>query len=196
MDDLIARGLAGNPVDALKAAYHLNRVGESGEPVYRALLEIMLAASDPELLVDVGERLFLGDGLARDIERARDFFLAADKITGFMGSFVLAGFIYRSEPRLARKLLARGKRFGHIPSIFLINQLALERHQKLAPVLRPMFFVLGWWSILRTSWNGATRWKFWRFHKYSSSKSPWVDARTRIYVSPISDLDSKQAESR
>jgi hypothetical protein len=130
--DKVASARAGDHKEAIAAAMLIHkfpliaqRMGLSSE--YEFFLNFGMQSNDAEVLVTAGEALLQGKRLARNVRQGVRYFAKANKLSPFMGAFMLARLdIFQNRP-VVKKMLAQGARAGHIPSALLLERL---RHRK------------------------------------------------------------------
>jgi hypothetical protein len=133
--DKVASARAGNPKEAIAAAMLIHqfpqiaqRTGLNSE--YEFFLNFGMRSTDPEVLVAAGEALFLGKRLARNARLGMRYFAKANKISPFMGAFMIARLdIFQDRP-MGGKMLEKGAKAGHIPSAVLLARLRYRKTKK------------------------------------------------------------------
>ena len=169
----VASARSGDPKEAIAAAMLIHkfpsiaqRTGLSSEYAY--LLNFGMRSNDPEVLVAAGEALFYGQRLARNARQGVRYLAKANKLSPFMGAFMIGRLdIFQNRP-IARRMLQKGAKAGHIPSAVLLARL---RHRKVKKYLfiftLPSFLVFAiqckrlLMSGLKDKKNLYTR--FWRY---------------------------------
>jgi hypothetical protein len=137
--DKVASARAGDPKDAIAAAMLIHKfpliarhTGLSSE--YEFFLNFGMRSKDPEVLVAAGEALFYGQRLARNAMLGVRYLGKANKLSPFMGAFMIGRLdIFQNRP-IAKKMLQKGTKAGHIPSALLLERL---RHRK----VKKYFFI-------------------------------------------------------
>ena len=102
--DKIAAAREGNPKEAIAAAMLIHkfpliakRLGLNSE--YEFLLNFGMRSTDPEVLIAAGEAIFKGESLARNARIGLRFFGKANKISPFMGAFMIARLdVFQDRP--------------------------------------------------------------------------------------------------
>jgi hypothetical protein len=138
--DKVASARAGDPKEAIAAAMLIHkfpsiarRTGLSSE--YEFFLNFGMRSKDPEVLVAAGEALLHGQRLARNARLGVRYFAKANKLSPFMGAFMLGRLdVFQHRP-IAGRMLQKGTSAGHIPSALLLARL---RHRK----VKKFFFIL------------------------------------------------------
>jgi hypothetical protein len=133
--DKVASARAGNPKEAIAAAMLIHqfpqiaqRTGLNSE--YEFFLNFGMRSTDPEVLVAAGEALFLGKRLARNARLGMRYFAKANKISPFMGAFMIARLdIFQDRP-MCGKMLEKRAKAGHIPSAVLLARLRYRKTKK------------------------------------------------------------------
>lgn len=165
----IAGARAGNARDAAVAAALIHRHPElsrrlSANSQYDGLLSQILLSQDAELVVCVAEELTKGKNLAVNASLAQRFFDRAEKLSPFMGAYVLGRLLVPMDVRRAMELFAKSEKAGHIPS-------AIRKHQvlsKMTPVVgRVVGLFLGLYDFILT-WAAIRKGdrlneRFWRY---------------------------------
>jgi hypothetical protein len=131
----VASARAGDPKEAIAAAMLIHkfpqiarRTGLGSE--YEFFLNFGMRSTDPEVLVAAGEALFLGKRLARNARLGMRYFAKANKLSPFMGAFMIARLdVFQHRP-MAGKMLEKGARAGHIPSAVLLARLRYLKIKK------------------------------------------------------------------
>lgn len=133
--DKVASARAGNPKEAIAAAMLIHQfpliarhTGLNSE--YEFFLNFGMRSTDPEVLVAAGEALFLGKRLARNARLGMRYFAKANKLSPFMGAFMIARLDVFQDRPMARKMLEKGAEAGHIPSAFLLARLRYRNIKK------------------------------------------------------------------
>lgn len=130
---------AGDPKEAIAAAMLIHkfpaiaqRTGLNSE--YEFLLNFGMQSKDPEVLVAAGEALLYGQRLTRNARLGVRYLAKANKLSPFMGAFMIGRLdIFQNHP-IARRMLEKGAKAGHIPSAVLLARL---RHRK----IKKYFFI-------------------------------------------------------
>ena len=133
--DKVASARAGSPKDAIAAAMLIHQIpliaqhtGLNSE--YEFFLNFGMRSTDPEVLVAAGEALFVGKRLARNARLGMRYFAKANKLSPFMGAFMIARLdIFQNRP-MAGKMLEKGAKAGHIPSAVLLARLRYRKVKK------------------------------------------------------------------
>ena len=133
--DRVASARAGDPKEAITAAMLIHkfpliaqRRGLSSE--YEFFLNFGMRSTDPEVLIAAGEALFLGKRLARNARLGMRYFAKANKISPFMGAFMIARLDVFQDRPMAGKMLEKGAKAGHIPSAVLLARLRYRNAKK------------------------------------------------------------------
>lgn len=133
--DKVASARAGDHKEAIAVAMLIHkfpliarRTGLSSE--YEFFLNSGMRSNDPEVLVAAGEALFQGKRLARNVRQGMRYFAKANKLSPFMGAFMIARLdIFQNRP-VVRKMLEKGAKAGHIPSAYLLDKLRYRKVKK------------------------------------------------------------------
>jgi hypothetical protein len=131
----VASARAGDPREAIAAAMLIHRFPQIARHVglgseYEFLLNFGLRSTEPEVLIAAGEALFQGKRLARNVRMGTRFFAKANKLSPFMGAFMIARLdIFQHRP-IAEKMLEKGAKAGHIPSAVLLARLRYLKIKK------------------------------------------------------------------
>lgn len=133
--DKVASARAGDPRETIAAAMLIHkfpliaqRVGLSSE--YEYFLNFGMRSKDPEVLVAAGEALLRGQNLARNALLGVRYFAKANKLSPFMGAFMIGRLdIFQDRP-VARRMLQTGAKAGHIPSAVLLEKLRYRKFKK------------------------------------------------------------------
>jgi hypothetical protein len=133
--DRVVSARAGDPKEAIAAAMLIHkfpliaqRRGLSSE--YEFFLNFGMRSTDPEVLIAAGEALFLGKRLARNARLGMRYFAKANKISPFMGAFMIARLDVFQDRPVAGKMLEKGAKAGHIPSAVLLARLRYRKIKK------------------------------------------------------------------
>jgi len=133
--DKVASARAGDPKDAIAAAMLIHkfpaiarRTGLNSE--YEFFLHFGMQSKDPEVLVVAGEALFQGKRLALNLLQGMRYFAKANKLSPFMGAFMIGRLDFFQDRPIAKKMLQKGARAGHIPSAFLLARLRYRKIKK------------------------------------------------------------------
>ena len=133
--DKVVSARAGNPKEAIAAAMMIHqfpliaqRTGLSSE--YEFFLNFGMRSTDPEVLVAAGEALFLGKRLARNARLGMRYFAKANKISPFMGAFMIARLDVFQDRPMTGEMLKKGAKAGHIPSAVLLARLRYRNAKK------------------------------------------------------------------
>lgn len=130
--------------------------------LYESLLLQSIQSNDPELLACLAEELLIGRRLAGDGRMAYRAAEKADKISGFMGSYIIGRAAVRSKPSYALKKFAFAARAGHFPSRVWAHRLvAQESVAIVAQLLRWSFNVLDFCAAMRIAVTNERR-RMWR----------------------------------
>ncbi|GGA39967.1 hypothetical protein [Dyella nitratireducens] len=146
--DKVASARAGDPKEAIAAAMLIHkfpsiaqRKGLNSE--YEFFLNFGMRSTDPEVLVAAGEAVFQGKRLARDTRLGMRYFAKANKISPFMGAFMIARLDVFQDHPMARKMLEKAAKAGHIPSAMLLARLRYRKIRKYLYIFSlPVFVVL------------------------------------------------------
>jgi hypothetical protein len=144
--DKVASARGGEPKDAIAAAMLIHkfpsiarRTGLNAE--YEYFLNFGLRSKDPEVLVAAGEALLQGERLAHNVTLGVRYFAKANKLSPFMGAFMIGRLdIFKDRP-ISGKMLQKGAKAGHIPSAFLWEKF---RYRK----VRRYFFIFALPSLV------------------------------------------------
>jgi hypothetical protein len=123
----VASAREGDPKGAIAAAMLIHKFPSIAQHAglnseYEFFLNFGMRSNDPEVLVAVGEALIRGKRLARNVKQGVRYFAKANKLSPFMGSFMIARLdIFKDRP-MARRMLQKGARAGHVPSAFLLEK--------------------------------------------------------------------------
>lgn len=124
----IAGARAGNVRDAVVAAALIHRHPELSKRLgtnsqYDELLSQILFSQDAELIVCVAEELTKGNNLAVNVSLAQRFFDRAERLSPFMGAYVLGRLWAPMDEGRAIELFAISGNAGHVPSKIRKHQL-------------------------------------------------------------------------
>ena len=144
----VASARAGNTKEAIAAAMLIHRfplvaqrTGMNSE--YEFFLNFGMRSTDPEVLVATGEALFLGKRLARNARLGMRYLAKANKLSPFMGAFVIARLDVFQDRPMAEKMLAKGTKAGHIPSAVLLARLRYRKARRFLSIFAlPSLLVL------------------------------------------------------
>jgi hypothetical protein len=133
--DKVASARAGDPKEAIAAAMLIHkfpaiarRTGLNLE--YEFLLNFGMRSKDPEVLVAAGEALFQGKMLALNLLQGIRYFSKANKLSPFMGAFMIGRLDFFQDRPIAKKMLQKGAKAGHIPSAVLLAKLRYRKIKK------------------------------------------------------------------
>ena len=133
---------------------------------YDRYLTLGSRTSDPELLVSIGEALFDGKLLARDVLRAIKFYFEADRFSPYMGAFMIARldvYFYKNR-KVGRHMLQKAINVGHVSSAILRDRLLLRRIGPLKVFWRPVIAIIVTWRIIKALRDKTNLYaKFWRY---------------------------------
>ncbi|RUL70441.1 hypothetical protein [Dyella choica] len=131
----VASARSGDPKEAIAAAMLIHkfpsiaqRTGLSSE--YAFLLNFGMRSNDPEVLVATGEALFYGKKLARNLISGMRYLARANKLSPFMGAFMIGRLSILQNRPIVRRMLRKGARAGHVPSALLLARLEYRKIKK------------------------------------------------------------------
>jgi hypothetical protein len=138
--DKVASARAGDHKEAIAAAMLIlkfpliaRRQGLNSE--YEFFLNFGMQSEDPEVLVATGEALFQGKRLTLNFVQGMRCFAKANKLSPFMGAFMIGRSDYFPNSPIVKKMLRKAASAGHIPSACLLQTL---RYRK----VKTYFFIL------------------------------------------------------
>jgi hypothetical protein len=169
----VASAREGDPKGAIAAAMLIHkfpllaqRAGLNAE--YEFFLNFGMRSNDPEVLVATGEALVEGKKLARNITQGVRYFAKANKLSPFMGAFMIARLDVFQDRPMARRMLLKGKEAGHIPSAFLLEKFRyrkIKRHIFILALPALIFFTLKCNSLIANGLKDKENlyMRFWRY---------------------------------
>ena len=169
----VASARAGDPKDAIAAAMLIHKfplvarsTGLNSE--YQFFLSFGMQSKDPEVLVAAGEALLEGKRLAPNFLHGILYFAKANKLSPFMGAFMIGRLEVFKDRLIARKMLQKGAEAGHIPSFFLLARLRYRNIKKYLSIfaLPSLVFIsikYGWLLTVELKNRENLYMRFWRY---------------------------------
>jgi hypothetical protein len=171
--DKVASARAGDPKEAIAAAMLIHkfpaiarRTGLNSE--YEFLLNFGMRSKDPEVLIAAGEALLQGKRLALNLLQGIRYFAKANKLSPFMGAFMIGRLNFFQNRPIAKRMLQKGARAGHIPSAILLANLRYRKIKKYLfvfsfPIL--VFISIKYGRLLTVELRGCGNLyeRFWRY---------------------------------
>jgi hypothetical protein len=131
----VASARAGDCKDAIAAAMLIHkfpsiarRTGLNTE--YEFFLNFGMRSKNPEVLVAAGDALLQGKKLARNIRLGMRYFGLANKLSPFMGAYMIGRLDVLQDRPIAGRMLRKGAKAGHIPSLFLFEKFRYRKSKR------------------------------------------------------------------
>jgi hypothetical protein len=126
---------AGDPKEAISAAMLIHKFPSIAQQTglgseYAYFLNFGLRSTDPEVLIAAGEALFEGKRLARNVLQGMRYFAKANRLSPFMGAYMIGRVDILQNRPIAVKMLQKAAKAGHIPSAYLLEKIRYHKIKK------------------------------------------------------------------
>lgn len=169
LDRLVEAARSGDPMASAKLAMRVHRSpsetqGFGLNAQYPQLLANCFHCNDPEFLIAVGEELSKGKLLARDGRFSARFYEKADRLSPFMGAYMMARVVAGRNPVLTKRFLSKAIAAGHQTSELLRQRLVMARLKWVYALVKPMYVIRDGLTLAAAIKDPKSlRTKYWRY---------------------------------